>query len=92
MSFSRHYPEKWREFSYDDVVELYERTSGERDKLATEVAQLRAELSAFDPAFFEELEDLKFTSAQVAQQRDFYEATSRELSERLGIDHRLADA
>jgi len=80
------------EFSYDDVVELYERTSGERDKLATEVAQLRAELSAFDPAFFEELEDLKFTSAQVAQQRDFYEATSRELSERLGIDHRLADA
>jgi len=80
------------EFSYDDVVELYERSSGEREKLAAEVAQLRAELAAFDPAFFEELEELKVSTVQVAQQRDFYEAASRELSERLGIEHRLADA
>ncbi|KAA6420754.1 MAG: hypothetical protein FRX49_09331 [Trebouxia sp. A1-2] len=60
-----------------------------RDRLAlieTENADMREELSAFDPAFFDEIEDLKYDHHQLQLQCTEYESIVRELSAQLGID------
>ena len=45
--------------SHVELAELYERIRADRDQLKVEADAMREELSSFDPAFFEELEDLK---------------------------------
>lgn len=60
-----------------------------REKLAvveTENSDMREELSAFDPAFFDEIEDLKYDHHQLQLQCTEYESIVRELSDQLGID------
>ncbi|KAL0024417.1 hypothetical protein WJX77_000946 [Trebouxia sp. C0004] len=60
-----------------------------RERLAlieTENADMREELSAFDPAFFDEIEDLKYDHHQLQLQCTEYESIVRELSAQLGID------
>ena len=47
---------------------------------------MREELSAFDPAFFDEIEDLKYDHHQLQLQCTEYESIVRELSAPLGID------
>ena len=47
---------------------------------------MREELSAFDPAFFDEIEDLKYDHHQLQLQCQEYESIVRELSSQLGID------
>ena len=47
---------------------------------------MREELSAFDPAFFDEIEDLKYDHQQLQVQCLEYENIVRELSGQLGID------
>lgn len=47
---------------------------------------MREELSAFDPAFFDEIEDLKYDHHQLQVQCLEYENIVRELSGQLGID------
>ena len=47
---------------------------------------MREELSAFDPAFFDEIEDLKYDHHQLQVQCTEYESIVRELSGQLGID------
>ena len=50
---------------YGELAELYGRLLEDRDRIAAEAETMREELSAFDPAFFEELEDLKYDFEQV---------------------------
>lgn len=60
-----------------------------RDKIIqveAENADMREELSAFDPAFFDEIEDLKYDHHQLQVQCSEYENIVRELSGQLGID------
>ena len=58
--------------SYAELAELYARLLEDRDRIATEAEAMRDELSAFDPAFFEELEDLKYEFEQVKIQNQKY--------------------
>ncbi|XP_047125642.1 centrosomal protein of 290 kDa isoform X1 [Hydra vulgaris] len=52
----------------------------EKEKYKTENLKLKKELSAFDPAFFEELEDMKYNYKQALEQNILYEQQLRELS------------
>lgn len=54
--------------------------------IEAENADMREELSAFDPAFFDEIEDLKYDHHQLQIQCSEYENIVRELSGQLGID------
>ncbi len=54
--------------------------------METENADMREELSAFDPAFFDEIEDLKYDHHQLQLQCTEYESIVRELFAPLGID------
>ena len=48
--------------------------------------QLRKELGAFDPAFFEEIEDLKYNYQKSVERNVLYERQLRQLSRQFGVD------
>ena len=54
--------------------------------IESENADMREELSAFDPAFFDEIEDLKYDHHQLQLQCTEYESIVRELSGQLGLN------
>ncbi len=54
--------------------------------IESENADMREELSAFDPAFFDEIEDLKYDHHHLQLQCTEYESIVRELSGQLGIN------
>ncbi|KAL3136227.1 hypothetical protein ABBQ32_007239 [Trebouxia sp. C0010 RCD-2024] len=69
--------------------EAAEEIANLRDRIMqveAENADMREELSAFDPAFFDEIEDLKYDHHQLQVQCLEYENIVRELSGQLGID------
>ena len=49
-------------------------------------SQLRKELEAFDPAFFEEIEDLKYNFQKSVERNVLYERQLRLLSKQFGVD------
>lgn len=72
-----------------DDVELRTRLKTvelERDRLSHEIIKLRKELEAFDPAFFEEIEDLKFNYQKSVERNVLYERQLRQLSRQFGVD------
>ena len=46
---------------------------------------MRKELEAFDPAFFEEIEDLKYNFKKSVERNVLYERQLRELSRQFGV-------
>lgn len=48
--------------------------------------QLRKELEAFDPAFFEEIEDLKYNYQKAVERNVLYERQLRQMSRQFGVD------
>lgn len=72
-----------------DDVELRTRLKTvelERDRMSHEVTKLRKELGAFDPAFFEEIEDLKYNYQKSVERNVLYERQLRQLSRQFGVD------
>lgn len=55
------------------------------DELEAENADLKTELNAFDPAFFEEIEDLKHEHHQLSIKCNTQETVIRDLSRQLGV-------
>jgi DNA repair exonuclease SbcCD ATPase subunit len=55
-------------------------------KLQEENEDLRAELNSFDPAFFDEIEDLKYNHNEMVKLVDRYETLLQHLSSRYGFD------
>lgn len=49
------------------------------------LSQLRKELDAFDPSFFEEVEDLKFNYQEAIKRNHQYEEHIAKLSQQLGV-------
>ena len=49
------------------------------------IFQLKEELSAFDPAFFEELEDLKYNYKVSIERNVLYERQLKQLSSQFGV-------
>lgn len=58
----------------------------ERDRTSHEVSKLRKELEAFDPAFFEEIEDLKYNYQKAVERNVLYERQLRQMSRQFGVD------
>mmetsp|Transcript_29931 Transcript_29931/g.70396 ORF Transcript_29931/g.70396 Transcript_29931/m.70396 type:complete len:299 (+) Transcript_29931:137-1033(+) len=56
------------------------------DQLRRENADLRQELDAFDPGFFEEVEDLKYTHREMVDLNNRYETLLREKAEQHGFE------
>eukprot|EP00951_Prasinocladus_malaysianus_P050355 scaffold679608_cov41-Prasinocladus_malaysianus.AAC.1 len=54
-------------------------------EVEAENEDLKTELNAFDPAFFEEIEDLKHEHHELSKQAAKYERVIRDLSRQLGI-------
>lgn len=48
--------------------------------------QLRKELGAFDPTFFEEIEDLKYNYQKSVERNVLYERQLRQFSRQFGVD------
>jgi len=72
-----------------DDVELRTRLKTvelERDRMSHEITKLRKELEAFDPAFFEEIEDLKYNYQKSVERNVLYERQLRQLSRQFGVD------
>jgi len=72
-----------------DDVELRTRLKTvelERDRLSHEITKLRKELEAFDPAFFEEIEDLKYNYQKAVETNVLYEKQLRQLSRQFGVN------
>jgi len=69
-------------------VDLRTRIKGmeiEREKLHSENKKLKKELSAFDPSFFEELEDLKYNYKKSVERNIIYEKQLEKLSKQFGV-------
>ena len=49
-------------------------------------SKLRKELEAFDPTFFEEIEDLKYNYQKAVERNVLYERQLRQLSKQFGVD------
>ncbi|XP_048578634.1 centrosomal protein of 290 kDa isoform X2 [Nematostella vectensis] len=58
----------------------------ERDRLSHEVTRLQKELEAFDPAFFEEIEDLKYNYKKAVERNVLYERQLKNVSKQFGVD------
>lgn len=72
-----------------DDVELRTRLKTvelERDRFSHEITKLRKELEAFDPAFFEEIEDLKYNYQKAVETNVLYEKQLRQLSRQFGVN------
>lgn len=54
--------------------------------LTISLFQLRKELEAFDPAFFEEIEDLKYNYQKAVERNVLYERQLRQMSRQFGVD------
>ena len=54
--------------------------------VSSENEALKNELDAFDPQFWEDLEDLKFSRHELAEKVEMYTATIRSLSTQLNVD------
>ena len=54
--------------------------------------QLKKELDAFDPTFFEEIEDLKFTCQEAVKKNIEYEEQLALLSKQFGVTLPLVDS
>ncbi|XP_072045515.1 centrosomal protein of 290 kDa-like [Amphiura filiformis] len=57
----------------------------DHERLKREYEKLRKELEQFDPAFFEEIEDLKFNYREAVQRNVQYEEQLRQLSQQFGV-------
>lgn len=69
-------------------VDLRTRIKGmeiEREKHSAENKKLKKELLAFDPAFFEELEDLKYNYKKSMERNVLYEKQLKQLSNQFGV-------
>ena len=53
--------------------------------------QLKKELDAFDPSFFEEIEDLKYNYKKSVERNVLYERQLKQLSRQFGIDVNIPD-
>lgn len=60
-------------------------TKLEKEKLAADNQKLKRELDAFDPSFFEELEDLKYNYKKSVERNVLYERQLRNLSRQFGV-------
>uniref|UniRef100_A0A7S0I2Y2 C2 domain-containing protein n=1 Tax=Hanusia phi TaxID=3032 RepID=A0A7S0I2Y2_9CRYP len=71
--------------SHDDQEEIKKLRDKIRD-LETENQDLKGELNCFDPAFFDEIEDLKYNHNEMTKLVDRYEALLMQLSSRYGFE------
>ena len=53
--------------------------------------QLKIELEAFDPSFFEEIEDLKYNYKRSVERNVLYERQLRHLSKQFGVTIQIED-
>ncbi|KAJ0069801.1 hypothetical protein NL108_014667, partial [Boleophthalmus pectinirostris] len=82
-----HYPQSIYNHPYYLFLESrLERSESERSRLQTEVQKLRSELATFDPAFFEEIEDLKYNYNMALKKNILLEEQLRKVCERFGAD------
>ncbi|XP_055078613.1 centrosomal protein of 290 kDa [Periophthalmus magnuspinnatus] len=73
----------------DELLKLesrLERSESERAQLQTEVQKLRNELATFDPAFFEEIEDLKYNYNVELKKNILLEEQLKKVCQQFGAD------
>ncbi|XP_065052482.1 centrosomal protein of 290 kDa-like [Rhopilema esculentum] len=63
----------------------------ENEGLVAENVKLKRELEAFDPAFFEEIEDLKYNYKKSVERNVLYERQLKQLSRQFGVDVNIPD-
>uniref|UniRef100_A0A4W4EUZ0 Centrosomal protein of 290kDa coiled-coil region domain-containing protein n=1 Tax=Electrophorus electricus TaxID=8005 RepID=A0A4W4EUZ0_ELEEL len=71
--------------AYKDLQTKLEAVNAEKCQLQEEVTKMSKELANFDPAFFEELEDLKFNYNVEVKKNIILEEQLKKLSEQFGV-------
>jgi len=75
-----------------ELRDLLKASETEKRRLRGEVKKLREDLANFDPAFFEEIEDLKFNYNVEVKKSVLLEEELRKVCGRFGVPVHLPDA
>lgn len=68
------------------VKQRLEAAQTENERLQREVARLKKELESFDPAFFDEIEDMKYNYNLEVKKNVVLEERLQEVCERFNVD------
>lgn len=70
---------------YGKLKKLLQAAEAEKSKLQDEVAKLRKELGNFDPAFFDEIEDLKYNYNLEVKRNILLEEQLKKVCKQFGV-------
>uniref|UniRef100_A0AAQ5X7V3 Centrosomal protein of 290kDa coiled-coil region domain-containing protein n=1 Tax=Amphiprion ocellaris TaxID=80972 RepID=A0AAQ5X7V3_AMPOC len=79
-------------YDYGKLKNLLQAAETEKTKLQTEVKKLKKELENFDPAFFEEIEDLKYNYNLEVKKNILLEEQLKKVCDQFGVQAELVTA
>ncbi|XP_041651397.1 centrosomal protein of 290 kDa isoform X2 [Cheilinus undulatus] len=83
--YNERYGETTSKLDYGKVRNLLQTSEKEKAELQTEVTKLRKELENFDPAFFEEIEDLKYNYKVEVKKNILLEEELKKVCNQFGV-------
>ncbi|XP_059192094.1 centrosomal protein of 290 kDa isoform X2 [Centropristis striata] len=87
--YSERYGETSSKQDYGKLKHLLQAAQTDKTKLQAEVKRLKKELESFDPAFFEEIEDLKYNYNLEVKKNVLLEEQLKKVCARLGVQAEL---
>ncbi|XP_051808594.1 centrosomal protein of 290 kDa isoform X2 [Acanthochromis polyacanthus] len=87
--YTERYGETSSKLDYGKLKNLLQAAETEKSKLQTEVKKLKKELENFDPAFFEEIEDLKYNYNLEVKKNILLEEQLKKVCDQFGVQAEL---
>ncbi|XP_008289537.1 centrosomal protein of 290 kDa [Stegastes partitus] len=87
--YTERYGEASSKQDYGKLKILLQAADTEKTKLQTEVRKLKKELESFDPAFFEEIEDLKYNYNLEVKKNILLEEQLKKVCDQFGVEAEL---
>ncbi|XP_035801030.2 centrosomal protein of 290 kDa isoform X8 [Amphiprion ocellaris] len=87
--YTERYGETPSKLDYGKLKNLLQAAETEKTKLQTEVKKLKKELENFDPAFFEEIEDLKYNYNLEVKKNILLEEQLKKVCDQFGVQAEL---
>ncbi|XP_056138359.1 centrosomal protein of 290 kDa [Lampris incognitus] len=84
--YSERYGETSTQLGYGEIKNLLKEAEAEKTHWQMEVKKLKKELENFDPAFFEEIEDLKFNYNLEVKKNILLEEQLRKVCDQFGVE------
>ncbi|XP_006782393.1 centrosomal protein of 290 kDa isoform X3 [Neolamprologus brichardi] len=85
QEYSERYGETTSKLDYGKLKKLLQAAETEKNKLQAEVTKLKKELENFDPAFFDEIEDLKYNYNLEVKKNVLLEEQLKKVCQQFGV-------